>query len=47
MVDPFTRELEAFHDAITGKAPVKTTLEEARIDLQLFIDIVAAMKQQA
>jgi predicted dehydrogenase len=45
--DPFVMEWEAFHAAVTSGAPVKTTLEDAHLDLQLFHDMIAAMRVAA
>ncbi len=41
--DPYTHELEIFHDVATGRAAPKTTPEDFVEDLQLFAEIVAAL----
>ncbi len=45
--DPYTHELEAFHDAVTGGAGPKTTAEDYAEDLRLFRDIVDALRASA
>ncbi|CAA9581717.1 MAG: Myo-inositol 2-dehydrogenase [uncultured Thermomicrobiales bacterium] len=42
--DPYTHELETFHEVATGKAAPKTTPEDFVEDLQLFAEIVAALR---
>ncbi len=42
--DPYTHELEVFHDVATGKAAPKTTPEDFVADLRLFAEIVAALR---
>lgn len=42
--DPYTVELETLHDVIVNGLPVKTTVEDSMEDLQLFRDIIDAMK---
>ena len=42
--DPFVTEWEQFHAALTTKSPVKTTLEDASADLDLFQTMVTAMR---
>jgi predicted dehydrogenase len=41
--DPYTWELEAFHDAVTGAGAVKTTPEDFVEDLELFEQICRAL----
>jgi predicted dehydrogenase len=43
--DPYTVEIEAFHDAVTRGVPPKTTPEDARRDLVLFRWIVDAIRR--
>lgn len=43
--DPYTRELEAFHDAIVNGTAIKTTAEDFTDDLRLFQWIIAALRQ--
>lgn len=43
--DPYTHELEQFHEAIVSGKPAKTTIEDAMEDLALFREIVAALKK--
>lgn len=45
--DPYTHELEAFHDVATGGAGPKTTAEDYAKDLRLFRDIVDALRLSA
>lgn len=45
--DPYTHELEAFHDAVTGGAGPKTTAEDFSEDLRLFREIVDALRESA
>lgn len=42
--DPYTLELEAFHAAITEGAEVKTTAEDFVEDLEIFTDIIEALR---
>jgi predicted dehydrogenase len=42
--DPYTHELEAFHDACTQGAPVKTTPEDYVEDMELFIQLIRAIE---
>ncbi len=41
--DPYTHELEYFHDVVTTGATPKTTPEDYVLDMQLFIDIIRAL----
>lgn len=43
--DPYTRELEYFHDALTNGTGIKTSAEDFTNDLQLFQWIIAAIRQ--
>jgi predicted dehydrogenase len=43
--DPYTRELEAFHEVVTHGAAVKTTPEDFRDDLRLFGLIVERLRE--
>ncbi len=43
--DPYTRELEHFHDVVTGEATPKTTPEDFTEDLRLFRAIIDALRQ--
>ncbi len=43
--DPYTRELEALHDAIVNGTEIKTSAEDFTDDLRLFGWIIAAMRQ--
>jgi predicted dehydrogenase len=43
--DPYTHELEHFHDIVVGEATPKTTPEDFKEDLRLFREIVQALKQ--
>lgn len=43
--DPYTRELEAFHEVVTQSTPVKTTPEDFRDDLRLFGMIVERLRE--
>jgi predicted dehydrogenase len=43
--DPYTRELEAFHAAVTEGGPVKTTPEDYVEDMELFVDIIRAIER--
>jgi predicted dehydrogenase len=43
--DPFVTEWEQFHAAIAAGAPVKTTIEDAAADLDLFQDMIRAMRR--
>jgi predicted dehydrogenase len=43
--DPYTHELEAFHAAITGDGPVKTTPEDYVEDMELFTEIIRAIER--
>jgi len=42
--DPYTHELEVFHEVATGQATPKTTPEDFVEDLRLFAEIVAALR---
>jgi predicted dehydrogenase len=42
--DPYTHELEALHEAVANGGPVKTSIEDSIEDLQLFRDIIAAIR---
>jgi hypothetical protein len=42
--DPYTRELEAFHDAIVNETEIKTSAEDFVEDLELFGWIVSALR---
>jgi predicted dehydrogenase len=42
--DPYTHELEAFHEVATGHGRPKTTAEDFGVDLRLFRRIVDAMR---
>jgi predicted dehydrogenase len=42
--DPYTHELESFHAAVTGGAPVKTTPEDYVEDMELFVEIIRAIE---
>jgi predicted dehydrogenase len=42
--DPYTRELEVFHDVVTGKAAPKTPPEDFVADLTLFREIIDALR---
>jgi predicted dehydrogenase len=41
--DPYTHELEYFHDVVTTGATPKTTPEDYVLDMRLFIDIIKAL----
>jgi len=41
--DPYTHELEYFHDVVTTGAIPKTTPEDYVLDMRLFIDIIKAL----
>jgi predicted dehydrogenase len=43
--DPYTHELEHFHDAVTGDGVVKTTAEDYVEDMELFLEIIRAMQR--
>jgi predicted dehydrogenase len=43
--DPYTHELEAFHDAVCSGAPVKTTPEDYVQDMELFVEIIRALER--
>jgi predicted dehydrogenase len=43
--DPYTHELEYFHDVVTTGATPKTSPEDFREDLELFIEIVRALER--
>jgi len=43
--DPYTRELEHFHEAVTGAGVVKTTPEDYVADMELFIQIIRAIER--
>ena len=43
--DPFTRELQIFHDFVTKGVPVKTTPEDAKNELSIFQMLVKAQKK--
>lgn len=43
--DPFVTEWEQFHASITAGTPVKTTIEDAAADLDLFQHMIAAMRR--
>nr|MBA2246714.1 gfo/Idh/MocA family oxidoreductase [Chloroflexia bacterium] len=43
--DPYTRELEALHDAIVNGTGIKTSAEDFTDDLRLFGWIIAAIRQ--
>jgi predicted dehydrogenase len=42
--EPFKRELEYFIDSVEGNAEVRTTLDEAREDLRIIIDLFRAYR---
>jgi predicted dehydrogenase len=42
--DPYTHELEHFHDVVTGICPPKTPPEDSVEDLELFREIIEALK---
>ncbi len=42
--DPYTHELEVFHDVATGKATPKTSPEDSIEDLRLFAEIIDVLK---
>jgi predicted dehydrogenase len=42
--DPYTHELEHFHDVVMGICPPKTSPEDSLEDLELFRDIVEALR---
>ncbi len=42
--DPYTHELEVFHDVATGQATPKTTPEDAMADLRLFREIIDVLR---
>ena len=42
--DPYTHELEHFHDVVTGQAKPKTTPEDFMEDLRLFRQIIDALR---
>ena len=44
--DPYTHELEYFHDVVTGGTSPKTTPEDAMDDLRLFREIMTALGAQ-
>jgi hypothetical protein len=37
--DPFRLQLDALHDAVANGAPVKTSMEDAALDLRLFAEV--------
>ena len=43
--DPFTAEWRAFHRSVVEGAPVETTAEDARIDLELALEMIALMPE--
>ena len=43
--DPYTHELEVFHDVATGNATPKTAPEDSMEDLRLFRQIIEVLKQ--
>ena len=43
--DPYTHELEHFHDVVVGEATPKTTPEDFGEDLRLFRGIVRTLQQ--
>jgi predicted dehydrogenase len=43
--DPYTYEIEYFHDIVTGGGTPKTTPEDYVQDMQLFIEIIEALKR--
>jgi predicted dehydrogenase len=43
--DPYTRELECFHDAIISGTEIKTSAEDFTDDLRLFQWIVSALRE--
>jgi predicted dehydrogenase len=43
--DPYTHELEHFHDAVTGDGVVKTTAEDYVEDMELFVEIIRAIER--
>ncbi|HEV2128653.1 MAG TPA: hypothetical protein VGR22_08555, partial [Thermomicrobiales bacterium] len=43
--DPYTHELEVFHDVVTGKTTPKTSPEDSMEDLRLFRQIIEVLKQ--
>ena len=43
--DPYTRELEHFHEAVTGDGVVKTTAEDYVEDMELFVEIIRAIQR--
>lgn len=43
--DPYTHELEYFHEVVTTGAPPKTSPEDYVEDMELFIDIIRALEQ--
>jgi predicted dehydrogenase len=43
--DPFTAEWRAFHRSIADGAPVETTADDARIDLELALEMVALIPE--
>jgi predicted dehydrogenase len=45
--DPYTHELEYFHDIVTTGGTPKTTPEDYVQDLELFIDIIRALEQNS
>ncbi|WAH55443.1 Gfo/Idh/MocA family oxidoreductase [Pseudomonas silvicola] len=44
-VDPYTLELEYLHNALTTGAPIKTDLQDAQQDLELFDLLIDALKR--
>jgi len=45
--DPYTRELECFHDAIINGTEIKTSAEDFTDDLRLFQWIIAALRESS
>ena len=45
--DPYTHELEFFHEVVTGKATPKTPPEDFRHDLRLFQEIIERLRESA
>ncbi|HEX2280479.1 MAG TPA: hypothetical protein VHG52_01830, partial [Thermomicrobiales bacterium] len=43
-LDSFVVEWEAFYESVTKGAPVKTTIADAREDLELFREIIEAIR---
>jgi predicted dehydrogenase len=43
--DPYTHELEYFHDVVTSGGTPKTTPEDYVEDMELFVDIIRALQQ--